>query len=341
MTAVDSLDLLKQRAARIGALVAVVMAAGTLGYRLVSHGESSWVDCLYMVVITVATIGYGEVVPLDHSPGGRIFTMLIALFGIGIITYLMSTVTQVAVDGDLQRRWRRRKMQKAVEGMGGHFLVCGWSALAPQIMRELQQTQRPFIAVVEDAAVLQKEMGDSAPALVIEGDPTDDDVLRKAGLERSAGVFAADDADQTNIVVCMSARGLKPDAKIVATVRDARNTAKMKKAGAGSVVSPTMIGALRMSSEMVRPSVVTFLDVMLRDKDRNLRIEDVPVGPAGSGRAIASLQLDRFENSVLLAARRGEAWTFKPKPEHVLAAGDVLVFMTNPAERVTLGTLVG
>ena len=341
MASIDAVDQLKLRATRIAAIVAGVLVVGTAGYRIISHGASSWIDCLYMVVITVATIGYGEIVPMDHSPGGRIFTMFIALFGIGVITYVMSTVTQAAVDGDLQRRWRRRKMQKAVDELGGHFLVCGWSALAPQIMRELRLTQRAFVAVVMDRAAVEREMGDDAPLLMIEGDPTDDDVLRRAGVERSAGLFAADDEDHTNIVSCMSARGIKPDLKIVATVRDARNSAKMKKAGANSVVSPITIGALRMSSEMVRPSVVTFLDVMLRDKDRNLRIEDIRVGTGGAGKTISSLQFERFENSVLLAARRGESWVFKPKSDYALVSGDDLIFMTNPDERQRLSVELG
>ena len=336
MAASDSLDQLKQRATRIVALVTGVLIVGTIGYRIVSHGESSWIDCLYMVVITVATIGYGEIVPMDHSPGGRIFTMFIALFGIGIITYTMGTVTQIAVDGDLQRRWRRRKMQKAVEEISGHYLVCGWSALAPQIMRELRQTQRAFVSVVMDREKIDREMGDDAPHFLIEGDPSDDDVLRKAGIARAAGVFAADDDDHANIVICMAARGLNAEAKIVATARDMRNSTKMKKAGASSVVSPITIGAMRMSSEMVRPGVVTFLDVMLRDKDRNLRIEDVPVGAAGAGKSLGALQLDRFDNSVLLAARRADAWIFKPKSDYLLAQGDVLVLMTNPDERQKL-----
>lgn len=341
MAATDVLDQLKQRAVRIVALVAGVLLFGTIGYRLVSHGQSSWLDCLYMVVITVSTIGYGEVVPLDHNPAGRVFTMFLAFFGIGIITYVLGTVTQAAVDGDLQRRWRKRRMQKAVQELGGHYLVCGWSALAPRIMAELRQTQRPFVAVVPDRSAVEREMGDQMPALLIEGDPTDDDILRRAGIERAAGVFAADANDHTNIVICMAARGLKADARIVAAVADAANAAKMRKAGAVSVVSPVSIGALRMSSEMVRPSVVTFLDVMLRDQDRNLRVEDVPVGGGGAGRTVAALALDRFGSSVLLAARRGDQWVFKPDPGHALAAGDVLVFMTNPQERTALADLLG
>lgn len=332
----DSLDQLKFRALRIGALVAIILTIGTIGYRLVSHGESSWIDCLYMVVITVATIGYEEVVPLEHHPAGRIFTMFVALFGIGIITYVMGTVTQIAVDGDLQKRWRRRKMQQEIQKLDGHYIVCGWSELAPQIMSELQQTQRPFVLVAPTRSEVERDLGEAMPSLLVEGDPTDDEVLRRAGIARAAGVFAADVEDQANIVICMSARSLRPEARIVAMVRDSRNAAKMRKAGATAVVSPVTIGAMRMSSEMLRPSVVSFLDVMLRDQDKKLRIEDVPVGAARSGQTLAALQLDRYDHTVLLALRRGEEWVFKPKPDHTVASGDILVIMTNPDERQRL-----
>lgn len=318
------------------ALVLGILLIGTVGYRLVSHGASSWLDCLYMVVITVATIGYEEVVPLDHSPGGRVFTMVVALFGIGIITYVMTTITQVAVDGDLQRRWRRRRMQKAIEELEGHYILCGWGPLSPQIARELEQTQRTLVVVAPNPEVVAVEMGEQSPTYIIEGDPTDDDALQRAGIMRAAGVFAADKDDHANIVICMSARGLRPEVKVVAQVSDVRLISKMRKAGAASVISPTSIGALRMSSEMVRPSVVSFLDVMLRDRDRNLRVEDVAVGPGLAGATVASLALDHFENTVLLATRRGDAWVFKPRADHTLAAGDVLIVMTNPAERQKL-----
>jgi voltage-gated potassium channel len=339
MPAIDAWDQLKQRARRILALVAAVLAIGTIGYRLISHGESGWIDCLYMVVITVATIGYSEVIPLDHSPVGRVFTMFVALFGIGIITYVMSTITQVAVDGDLQRRWRRRIMQKAIEQLRDHYLVCGWGDLTPAVLAELRQTQRPAVLVVPDRSRLDRTADEDVALLVIEGEPADDDTLRKAGIERAAGVFAMADEDHTNIVICMAAHSLNPAARIVAAVRDPKNAPKVRKAGAGAAVSPTEIGALRITSEMVRPAVVSFLDSMLRDRKKNLRVENVRVGDRHGGRALREFNLDAFASSVLLAVSRAADWVFKPSPDHTLKAGDTLVFMTNPSDRQRLEDL--
>ena len=336
----DAYDQLRARAVRIAALAAGVLLIGTVGYRLISGGESSWIDCLYMVVITVSTIGYGEVIPLDHHPAGRVFTMFVALFGIGIITYVMSTVTQVAVDGDLQRRWRRRSMLKTIAGLSDHYILAGWSITAPPILRELAATNRSVVLIVPDAAAVKAEMGAEMPGLLLEGDPTDDALLKRAGIERAAGLFTVDDQDHTNIVTVMTARSLRPDLRIVAGVRERHNDPKLRRAGASAVVSPIMIGGLRMSSEMVRPTVVSFLDTMLRDREKGLRIEEVRIGASTAGRTIGSLDLDRQSQSVLLALKHGEAWTFKPAPDATLAAGDALVFMTTPADREALEKLL-
>lgn len=337
----DSMDQVKMRALRVVALVLAVLVLGTVGYRVVSGGQASWVDCLYMVVITVSTIGYSEIIPMDNLPIGRVFTMVVALTGIGIIGYVMSLVTQLAVDGELQKRWRKRKMQTLIEKLGGHYILCGWSILVPQIVRELRQTGRVAVLVTADRGAVQDAMGGDAPELLIEGDPTADAVLERAGIARAAGVFAADQDDHTNIVICLAAHGLNASARIVAAVNNAGNADKLRKAGATAVVSPSGIGALRMSSEMIRPTTVSFLDVMLRDREKNLRIEDIAVGAKQDGRTIGDLKLARFANSVLLAARHGESWTYNPPVGHRLAAGDVLVVMTNPDERVALAEEVG
>lgn len=337
----DALDQLRARALRITALTVGVLLIGTLGYRVVSDGHSTWLDCLYMVVITVATIGYGEVVPLDNNPAGRIFTMFVALFGIGIITYVMSTVTQVAVDGDLQRRWRRRRMLKTIETLSGHYILAGWSITAPPILRELASTQRSVVLVVPNAEAVRAEMGEDTPDLLIEGDPTDDALLKKAGIERCGGLFTVDEQDHTNIVTVMTARSLRSDLRIVAGVRERHNEPKLRRAGASAVVSPISIGGLRMSSEMVRPTVVSFLDTMLRDREKGLRIEEVKIGAGANGKLIANLGLDRYGQSVLLALRHGESWTFKPAASATVATGDALIFMTTPSEREALQSALG
>ena len=324
---------MEKKAAKIVTLFLGVLVMGTLGYRVISQSRSSWVDCVYMTVITVTTIGFGEVVDLSHSPVGRVFTMFIALSGIGILTYMLSTVTQLTVDGAFHSRWRQQKMFKAIQQFSGHYLICGWSDVVPQIIRELRLTERKIVLIGTDPAVLEAEFGDEAAALcVVPGDPADDQRLRQAGIERAAGVFAVADQDHTNIVVCLTVRGLNPELRVIATARDPKNVPKIRKAGADVVVLPTAIGALRMASEMVRPTVVSFLDQMLRDTKASLRVEEIPIGPAGSGRTLADLGVDGEEHTVVLAVRNPTGWVFKPKPAYLFATGDVLLVMTTADE---------
>jgi len=333
MPAQSAIAQLEKKVAKIVTLFLGVLAIGTVGYRVISQSRSSWVDCVYMTVITITTIGFGEVVDLSHSPGGRIFTMFIALSGIGILTYVLSTVTQLTVDGTFHSRWRQQKMFKAIQQFSDHYLVCGWSDVVPQIIRELQMTERKVVLIVADRTSLDAEFGDEAAALcVVTGDPADDQHLRQAGIERAAGVFAVDSQDHTNIVLCLTARSLNPKLRIIATARDVKNEPKIRKAGADAVVSPIAIGALRMASEMVRPTVVTFLDQMLRDSKASLRVEEIPIGTMAAGRTLGDLNLDDLEHSVVLAVRTSTGWVFKPKPTQRFASGDVLLAMTTAEE---------
>ena len=333
MPAQSAIAQLEKKVAKIVTLFLGVLAIGTVGYRVISQSRSSWVDCVYMTVITITTIGFGEVVDLSHSPGGRIFTMFIALSGIGILTYVLSTVTQLTVDGTFHSRWRQQKMFKAIQQFSDHYLVCGWSDVVPQIIRELQMTERKVVLIVTDRTALDAELGDEVAALcVVTGDPADDQQLRQAGIERAAGVFAVDSQDHTNIVLCLTARSLNPKLRIIATARDVKNEPKIRKAGADAVVSPTAIGALRMASEMVRPAVVTFLDQMLRDSKASLRVEEILIGTAGANRTLGDLKLDDLEHSVVLAVRTSTGWVFKPKPTQRFASGDVLLAMTTAEE---------
>ncbi len=319
-----------------------VLACGTVGYRVLSVGATSWLDCLYMTVITVTTIGYGEVVDLSRNAAAiRVFSMVVAVSGIGIITYAIGSLTSFAVDGELQAILRRRRMQKTIRELRGHHILAGWSDVARSILHELVATGRPVVVVATDAAAARAALAGIEPAGIIEGDATADELLMEAGIAHAGGVFAATDDDRTNIIVCLSARRLNAGARIVAAVREPGNAVKMKRAGANATVSVVGIGGLRMASEMVRPAVVSFLDTMLRSTDPTLRVEEVPAGPAATGRPIGDLGIDAFASSLLLAVRCGDHWQFKPAASRIVSEGDVLVFMTTPSDHAGLSARLG
>jgi len=285
-----------------------------------------------MTVITVTTIGYGEILdPQLYGPAVRGFNMLIAVTGIGIITYTISSVTSFAVDGELRALWRRRTMQAHLNALRDHYVIGGWGTPAPAIARELRRTGRDIVAILptgiaEAATAAAREGVDT----IVEGDPTDDERLLEAGIERAAGLFATSDDDRLNIIVTLSARRLNPSLRIVAAARDEANAVKLRRAGADATVSLSAIGGLRMASEMVRPTVVSFLDTMLRQSDPPLRVEEVTVAEAAAGRRLKEVATAVLGNSLVLAIAKDSAWQFNPPADHQLRPGEIVVLMTTP-----------
>ncbi len=316
-----------------GLAMVVIITAGTTGYWFIGGGRYSLVDCLYMTIITVATIGYGEIIDMSHSPAGRIFTMFIAVSGIGTATYILTNLTAFMVEGELSEAFRRRKMEKVIGKLKGHYIVCGVEGVGFYVLNELCDTRRPYVAVDVDREKIDKTLESLCNQLFIVGDATDSDTLVEAGIGEAKGLFAVTGDDNQNLVISLTAKQLNADVRVVARCRDLRNVEKMKKAGADAVVSPTFIGGLRMASEMVRSTVVSFLDTMLRDREKNLRIEEFMVPKAFAGRPIAEMSWKEHPNTLLLAVKAEGGWLYNPPIDYILKLGDALIFMTTPEER--------
>ncbi|MBP7276209.1 MAG: TrkA family potassium uptake protein, partial [Kiritimatiellae bacterium] len=259
---------------------------------------------------------------------------------VGIATYVISSITALAADHRLREAWRARKMERAIDQLKGHYLICGWGNAAPHIAAELTATGRAYVALAADSVSMALPDG-APPPFHIKGDPTDDALLERAGIRRAAGVFAAAPEDPINIVITVAARRLNPGLRIIACVTDPAHAPKMRVAGADATVSPTAIGGLRMASEMVRPAVVSFLDTMLREPARHLRVEEVVAGAAIRGRSLGDLRLNQPDEALLVAVRRGDEWRFHPPDTYDVSAGDVLVFLATPDARVALARRCG
>lgn len=260
-----------------GLLVAVV-AFGACGYRLIEGWP--WFDALYMTVITVGTVGYGETHAL--SLHGRVFTMFLIFGGIGVFTYGFTAITTIVIEGELTKAFRRFRMESRIAGLSDHFVVCGAGHTGGVVCAELRKTGRAFVVVDRDAAVIaQLEERLGYDILHVVGDGAEDAVLLRAGIERAAGVFAVLATDQDNAFVVLSAKGLNPKAKVLACQKSLGVREKLIRSGADGVVDPEYIGGLRLASEMIRPVTVGFLDSMLRNKDSHFRFDEIAV-PAGS-----------------------------------------------------------
>ncbi|HAK88348.1 MAG: potassium transporter TrkA [Nitrospirae bacterium GWC2_46_6] len=320
----------------IGIALLDILLIGTIGYWFVGEGKYSMLDCLYMTVITIATIGYGEIVDMSNKPAGRIFTMILSFSGIGILTYILSSLTAFVVEGDLNETFRRRKMEKMIKKFKDHYIVCGIEGVGFHILSELHETQRPHVIIDLDRKKIERVLETFKDLVFIQGDATDNDTLLKAGIMEATGLFAVSGDDNQNLVISLTAKQLNPNIRVVARCHDLKNIEKMKKAGADAVVSPTFIGGLRMASEMVRPAVVSFLDTMLRDKQKNLRIEEAPVPASFAGKSIADLNLKKYPGVLLMAVKTKDDWAYNPPDGYILKTENTLIFMTTPEERFTL-----
>ena len=312
------------------ALVAV-HAVGTLGYHYIGRPRAGWIDSFYMTFITVATIGYSEVVDLSHHPYGRLFTVAIAVVGIVTMSYLFSTFLALLIESDLNAAFRKRRMERQIAAMSGHYIVCGIGRVGSNVASELLKTQRPFVVIEVNSLAVSHWIEKHPNTLYLASDAADDDALRRAGVHRAAGVFAVTGDDSHNLMIALSVKLLNPRCRVVARLHDVRNADKARRAGADEIVSPDFTGGMRIASAMVRPHVVNFMDQMLRT-DESLRVEEVMVPAGFTARRIGEL-VPRSPHYILMATHERGQWVFNPQEDHVVQPGTALVLMTSPEGR--------
>ena len=313
------------------AVLVAVHVVGAIGFWLIADGKAGVVDCIYMVFITVTSIGYGEIVDLTNSPGGRLFNMGIAFVGISNLVYLTSKMAAFILEGRFDEVLRRRKMEEEIERMKGHYIVCGVGRVGTNVAHELVTTERQFVAVDDaaEAVAVFRERHPAVPAL--HGDSSDDEMLQRAGIARAAGVFAITGDDGKNLIITLAAKHLNANVRVVARCHEVRNIEKLKRVGADAIVSPDFTGGMRIASSMLRPSVVSFLDEMLRSDDK-LRVEEVHVPDNFRARPLAEAAPASRE-FVLLAVRDGTVWEFNPPADYLVRAGVAIVVMAHPEGR--------
>ena len=311
----------------------VVVIGGAAGYYVIGDGRWAFADCIYMTVITVTTVGYGETLDgMAEVPYARSFTVLLLVFGTGSIVFFASMVTAFVVEGDLRDVLFASRLKKRMKRMKEHVVVCGAGSTGRNMIEELLKIGVPVIAIdLADGEL--REIAAKFPkaefAYVV-GDATDDDIMAQAHLPAARGIVAALSSDKDNLYLTVSARQTVPGIRIVARCAELSHVEKIKRSGADAVVSPNFIGGMRLVSEMMRPAVVRFLDEMLRDTRAAYRIEEIQLGPRTDdiGATLRDARVrERYGMTVLAIRGKDSSWIYNPDPGEKLAPGMTLVVL--------------
>ncbi len=313
----------------LGLLLGGILVGGTVGYVLISG--VSVLDALYMTIISITTVGYREIIPLTTP--GKIFTILLIVFGLGIVFYFLQTIVEDTLEGRIRKIFGRRKMHKNMARMERHVILAGFGRMGEVVCDELAEAGIDFVILETSpqrfAAAEEKNYN------VLNANANDDEALRAAGLDK-ARVFIPllpDDAD--NILAVISAREINPGLIIITRALDSDNERKMLRAGANRVVSPYELSSHRIVRMVEKPNVIDFTDGLLRSKKYKLSLEELLVG-AGSpftDRTIREAGFRERFNAIIVAVRREEEMIFNPGPDLVIRSGDILILI---AERETL-----
>jgi voltage-gated potassium channel len=332
---------IRKRLGKALLLVLSVFAIGTAGFKILLH-DLKLIDTLYLTVITLTTVGYGDMTPHNNMPADgnpyliKLFTISIILIGMGSVLYVLSLLTEYAVSGNLGQKRAMKRMKKAIETLKGHYILCGGGRAGFYIMEELKATLRPFVLIENSSERVDELLTHNEDLLYIKGDATQDEIIEQAGLDNASGIIAALPDEKDNLFIVMSLaqriRESGSDFKIAAKVEHFRKMEpKMKSAGADYIISPERISSRRMVSEMFRPSVTSFLDRMLNDERSITRVEEVTVkqGSGLDGKNLGELQIPDKCGLMIVAVRKERKGSFiaNPRADQQIDADDVLIVM--------------
>ena len=325
---------------RLALLVGLLLlGVGTLGYVVIEHMR--FLDALFMTVITLSSVGYGEVKPLDTA--GEIFTIGLILVGLGTAAWLFTTVLETLTSEQTQRVLAQKRMSRVINSLKNHYIVCGYGRIGSEISQGYTQNKVPFLVIERSPERIGELREAGIPC--VEGDAADDAVLVQAGIHRAAALIAVTPSDAGNTFIVLSARGLQQDLFIVARADAPQNEAKLLRAGASKVISPYTLGGRWMAVTAINPAVTDFVAAITQSDPAVFAVREVEVSAASAyaGQTFGNAQFKQRTGAQVVAMRPASQITgFFPNPpyERTIVAGDVLIALGSPQQLAKLSVLL-
>ena len=307
-----------------GLLLAGALAYGTVGYLLIERW--SLLDSFYMTITTISTVGFSEVHPLDTA--GRLFTSTLIIGGVGTMLYAFGVFAETLSEGHFIEYRRMRRVRRRIDGMRGHFIVCGYGRIGTRIVTEFEEVRRDYVVVDNNPEAIGRLKVEDR--VHIEGDAAAEDILLAAGIARAKGLISAVDSDERSVYITLAARALNPDLYIVARAGQPASIRRLELAGADRVVSPYLMAGHRIAEVALRPALVDVLDNLQHGNSEN-GVQELLVGPTCPliGKSVREAGLLSGKSGRLLAVRRADG-TLLSHPDTqdlVLSEGDLVVIL--------------
>lgn len=317
--------MIQKRLATIVILFFAVIILGMIGYQIIEGW--SFNEALYMTFITVSTVGFQEVRPL--SPTGRIFTIVLILSGIAVIATGANFIFSSIIEGTFGDVFRRQGVEKKLNKIKEHFVICGLGAVGDDIIQEFIRAGEEFVLIDRQKDIVERFHREHPDLLCVIGDATDEEIIKSAGIERAKGIIAALANDADNLYICLTARSLNSNLRIISRAVESTSIDKLKKAGADYVFSPEKIGGMHLAAAALRPTVMSFLDTILRGQHLNLLLDEVPVNAnsAVAGKTLKEAAISKNIGIVIPAIKSANSnkLTFNPSSNSIIKPGDKLI----------------
>ena len=319
-------------------ILCLSLAFGSIGYKII-YPDAPWLKIIFMVAITLATVGYGDILHVEDNPVALIYTMFLIIAGMGVVLYAVSVITAFIIEGHLKNVLIMETLRREIHKIKDHYIICGAGQTGMHVIHEMDTMKQHYVVIDIDETNIHKLEHDYPNALYIIGDATDDEVLSQANISKAKGLVAALASDKDNLFLTVTAKLFNPNLKIVSKLVDVKISHKLKNAGATYVVSPNLIGGLRIASEILRPNVVGFLDRMLRGKDKSMRVEEMTVTSTCKYIGSTFLEADFYKKTglnILAYSLPGEDFMYNPSNETVIMENLIILVICNVDQRLKL-----